>query len=650
VRNVQAAFDALADADVVILNSDCMVGPEWLGRLRDAAYCDSTVATATALTNHGTILSVPERNTPSARIPEHLDIDAVARLIAVRSNRLRPRIPTAIGHCVYVRRDALELVGGFDDAFSPGYGEEVDFSQRCLARGLLHVAADDVFVFHRGTGSFEKPSQIQIEHERLVRARHPCYHDTVKFVEQQKTGPLVRALETASVAVRPMSVTIDCRFLGSTMTGTQIQTLELLDALRQTERVDLRVLVPRRLGTHARAALDRLDGIEVVKQDDQAVPTDVVHRPSQLFAWDELRILTDLGARLVVTALDLISYRNPTYHASFSEWRDYQRLTRLTLAIADEVVFMSEHARADALAEALVPADRAHVVPLGVDHNIGGSHAPRRPRSLPEAAQERFLLCIGTNFRHKNRPFALRVLEQLQRRHNWPGWLVFAGPHAARGTSAGEEAEFLSTRPHVAARTCDIRAVAEAEKAWLLTHAAGVLYPTTYEGFGLVPFEAAHAGTPCFFAWQAALRDVLPESAALVVPWSAEATADGIIALLGGSGDELVARIRTAAERLTWMHTADAMIDVYARAVSGPHSELRLLADEGFPAPLRTLTSMRNPEVLDVEPQLYRALYKLTTNRITRRPFGRGVRAAYSIGYLARRGRLPERPMSTEER
>jgi len=198
VRNVQAAFDALADADVVILNSDCMVGPEWLGRLCDAAYCDSTVATATALTNHGTILSVPERNTPSARIPEHLDIDAVARLIAVRSNRLRPRIPTAIGHCVYVRRDALELVGGFDDAFSPGYGEEVDFSQRCLARGLLHVAADDVFVFHRGTGSFEKPSQIQIEHERLVRARHPCYHDTVKFVEQQKTGPLVRALETAS--------------------------------------------------------------------------------------------------------------------------------------------------------------------------------------------------------------------------------------------------------------------------------------------------------------------------------------------------------------------------------------------------------------------------------------------------------------------
>ncbi len=53
-----------------------------------------------------------------------------------------------------MRRSALELVGDFDEAFAPGYEEEVDFSQRCIRHGLSHVLADDVFVLHYGGGSF----------------------------------------------------------------------------------------------------------------------------------------------------------------------------------------------------------------------------------------------------------------------------------------------------------------------------------------------------------------------------------------------------------------------------------------------------------------------------------------------------------------
>ena len=54
---------------------------------------------------------------------------------------------------MYVRRHALIWSASFDLAFSPGYGEEVDFSQRCLLHGLVHVAADDVFVLHHAGGS-----------------------------------------------------------------------------------------------------------------------------------------------------------------------------------------------------------------------------------------------------------------------------------------------------------------------------------------------------------------------------------------------------------------------------------------------------------------------------------------------------------------
>ena len=51
------------------------------------------------------------------------------------------------------------------------------------------------------------------------------------------------------------------------------------------------------------------------------------------------------------------------------------------------------------------------------------------------------ILCIGTDFHHKNRVFALRVLDELQRRRDWKGCLVFAGPHVAVGSSAPDEDE-----------------------------------------------------------------------------------------------------------------------------------------------------------------------------------------------------------------
>ncbi len=151
--NVNAAFAAAAPADVVVLNSDCVVAAGWLTGLRDAAYSDSRVATATALANNATLVSVPERR-PAPMLPQTWSLDDAAAAIRTQSLRIHPRLPTAIGHCVYFRRSALELVGDFDLAFTPGYGEEVDFSQRCRKVGLCHVLADDVFVLHHGGTSF----------------------------------------------------------------------------------------------------------------------------------------------------------------------------------------------------------------------------------------------------------------------------------------------------------------------------------------------------------------------------------------------------------------------------------------------------------------------------------------------------------------
>lgn len=104
VASCNEAFELFAPADVVLLNSDCVVSEGWLEAMRAAAASDARVATVSVMANSATILSIPERNEPIDGIPEGMTIDEAAERVARSSLRSRPEIPTAVGHCVLIRR------------------------------------------------------------------------------------------------------------------------------------------------------------------------------------------------------------------------------------------------------------------------------------------------------------------------------------------------------------------------------------------------------------------------------------------------------------------------------------------------------------------------------------------------------------------
>lgn len=587
--NVNAAFAAAAPADVVVLNSDCVVATGWLAGLRRAAFSDELVATASALTNHGTILSVPERNRPLSGIPQNQDLAHAAGAVLAQSLRIYPHLPTAIGHCMYVRRRAIDLVGDFDLAFSPGYGEEVDFSQRCLLHGLLHVAADDVFVLHRSGGSFAEDGQvnpIQEDHERIIDARYPYYQRTQRAASSTAFGRLPRSLAVARRAIKGLTVTIDGRCLGPFMTGTQLHALQLIRALDATNQIELRVIVPPDVGDYAARELSATPRVRLIPHTDIRPgmdKTDVAHRPYQVSNANDLLVLRCAGERQVVTHQDLIAYRNPGYFPGYPQWERYQRLTRHALALADSVVFFSRHAARDALSEDLVDPGRVQVVYIGVDHaETPPAEGPQPPLGVEASLQRPFLLCLGTDFRHKNRVFALRLLEALREEQDWDGMLVLAGPRVVGGSSSGEEAAFLATRPELARAVVTLPAVSAAEKAWLLDACTAVLYPTTYEGFGLMPFEAADHGRPCLFASQTALAETLPSELGTLVPWDPQASAERVSHLLSRpeSVQDHVREIRRTGGRYTWQSTGELMLGVYWAAAAAPARESARLVEE----------------------------------------------------------------------
>jgi GT2 family glycosyltransferase len=652
--NVNSAFAIAAPADVVILNSDCLVADGWLEGLRDAAYSDSRVATATALTNHGTIVSVPDRGRPTPQLPEGLDFERAAADVRRRSLRIHPRLPTAIGHCVLVRRTALELIGDFDLAFSPGYGEEVDFSQRCLQAGLCHVLADDVLVLHHGGASFSPNGQrdpVKEQHERIIAARYPYYHEAVRLAEEEPTGPLPSALSVARRALRGLSVVIDARKLVGPITGTQVQALELIAALARTGRAHVSVVAPEMPGGDAARALRTLPDVELVPRSEleqRGHRADIVHRPYQIDNYEDLAFLGRLAERLIVTNQDLIAYHNPAYFRTADDWEGYRRVTRTALAVSDRVVFLSGHGREDALAEGLVELHRTNVVHNGVDHAfVPAAPTPAPPRRLQQLDRVETIMCIGTDFRHKNRIFALRILQQLRRRHGWDGRLLLIGPRVTYGSSVPDEEALFARDPELAAAVLDLKAVTEAEKAWLYERARLVLYPTVHEGFGLIPFEAAERGVPCMWAPGTSLSEILPDAAAGIVAWDAERSAEQALGLLR---DEAARRanleaIRTAARPLTWDAAAASLIEIYERTCDEPATPAsalerrRGMLDMPFSEDAMRLIGRGGALPVGLE----RPLLALATHPQVGKPLFGVLKAGYRVSYRLRRLRASAR-------
>jgi GT2 family glycosyltransferase len=673
VANVNDAFARLAPADVVVVNSDCVVTEGWLDALRRGADSDTLVATVSVFTNHGTILSLPHRNRPQPKVPQTTTGDIAAARIAHTSQRLHPRIPTLVGHCFLVKRSALELVGDFDLAFSPGYGEEVDFAQRCALHGLVHVVADDAFVVHHGSTSFsadEKNATLQRDNDRVIGVRYPYYYDWVGEVERDDDGPFSRSLRIAERAFRGLTVAIDGRCLGPIATGTQVATLELIVGLARRSDVQLTVVGPDQLGAYAVDALagENLRLVTVAEVERGIDRADVAHRPYQVASAEDLKLLSRIGNRVVVTHLDLIGFNNPGYFADYDAWASYRRLTRQTLGLADGVAFISRTAAEEAVAQELVERDHAHVVHLGTDHTLAGLPSHERPPASVEAIGRRpFLLCLGTDFRHKNRVFALRLLRALRERHDWDGALVFAGAHVAHGSSAPEEAAFLTEHSDLAPHVVDVAAVDDGEKRWLMSSAAAMVYPSVHEGFGFVPFESADAGLPCVFAAQTSLAELLPTSLALIEPWDADITADRVIELLRDERlrAEHVAAVRASAARLTWNRSVAQTADVYARVVHQPSREARRIAatfaaereareelaerfgrlEQDWYA-LRERFDPMTEHLADALPaDLRRPMLAIATRPVFSRPLFGTMRFLYRLGYrMTHFGRRPPSP------
>lgn len=173
--NVNIGIAQSETSDVILLNSDTVVTENWVEKMAACAYSDASIGTVTPLSNHATLCSVPKFCEENALL-EDMDICQTAAIVEACSLVKYPRITVANGFCMFIKREVVRLIGGFDaKTFERGYGEENDFCFRAEQMGYIHVMCDNTYIYHSGTKSFASAEKQQYmrRHEKILYERYP---------------------------------------------------------------------------------------------------------------------------------------------------------------------------------------------------------------------------------------------------------------------------------------------------------------------------------------------------------------------------------------------------------------------------------------------------------------------------------------------
>lgn len=136
---------------LVLLNNDTIVTPGWLLTMLRHVQADSTIGLIGSVTNN--IGNEAKIDISYNRQEDMLPV-AFAYTLAHMGQHMTLR--TAAFFCVMFARKVFEQVGLLDENFGRGFFEDDDYCRRIEHLGLRIVCAEDVFVHHHLSASFNK--------------------------------------------------------------------------------------------------------------------------------------------------------------------------------------------------------------------------------------------------------------------------------------------------------------------------------------------------------------------------------------------------------------------------------------------------------------------------------------------------------------
>ena len=507
VESLNNAIEICDPKDLIILNSDVFVYEDWLENLYLEAYENDLIATVTAMADKGGIASVKvgDRNLEDASEEDFININ---KYLSRKPSNPQISIPVGVGHCLYVKRTALNLVGKFDLRFSPGYGEEVDFCLRCVKIGFIHVLSQKVLVRHKEGVSFGgRRKKLQIMHDKKIEDKYEFYRKYLEIFEEIKENKNNLFLNILTF-ISGFNVLIDGRILENRYkTGTSKVTISLIEefAKNKSKKYNYTVITNSRHVSHEISKLG-LSTIGIKELNDVikgANKYDVLIRFDTISFQNELVDILNWAHKFCYMYLDAIAYDNPFYFKSMDNHDTLRKSHELINLFADQIYFNSRFALEQFKRIFPVNEIRENYI---VFNGLNQTHQPK----VKPINNEPTILNIGTSFHHKNRSYSIRLHEELIKKIP-KAKLVFLGPSPNFGNSLKSDKKLVEEL-NLENKIEFLEWVNDHKKQELIKRADLILSTSNSEGFGLVPFEGIEFGVPSIYPKLHSFREVLSES------------------------------------------------------------------------------------------------------------------------------------------
>jgi len=361
--------------------------------------------------------------------------------------------------------------------------------------------------------------------------------------------------------------------------GSEDYTVRLLDSFVRSDQdeVDLTLFVNRSFPRAHPGLMDRYPTVVApVRGQNKAV------RVSAEATWlsrraraEGIDLLHHMGGNMLrsrptglVTIHDLQPFAHPEH---FSRGKGgYLALTvPSALRRAVLVVTLTEHARNDVVERMSIDRDRIRLVPPGIERVAEPPSAAEvtRIRNAYGVGAHPYFVYPAITYPHKNHLTLVRAFAQVAARHP-DATLVLTGGAARAEEPLRAEIEAL----RLESRVRRLGRIPRRDLDVLISGAAALAFPSSYEGFGIPVLEAMGRHCPVIASNATALPEVVGHAGILVDPYDVGGWAEAMTALLEdeGRGRELGERGYERAGQFTWERSVRALSEAYRVALASP--------------------------------------------------------------------------------
>ena len=569
----KSSAGANAAMGIVVVDDAVLLPPDAFVTAQDWLALDARIATVSFLSNAADFLSFPVRNAPQDRPIDRHDERSITRLLRTLDPPVEPTpIVHATGSVVVIGAAAFGAIGELRAPHSARFDAAIaDYSARGRAKGFVDVVDASTYIARPSDVTVAPIANALSSDDRGWLLHH--HRSLIAFLDKERMhgdSPLALAHQTARAKVCGLRIAIDGSCFGPTEVGTQVATQHLIGALAaRTDVAEVVVVVPGPVPPYAANTLAAAR-TRVVRTLPEIGSVDIAYRPYQPVPGWDLTGWRSVAPRLVIGMLDTIAFHNGGYSSDSDSWIAYRAAIQTALAACDAVTVIAPDVITQMRWHRLGVPPIVEAIELGTDHLTGTERA-----TVPAELAARgfggapFALLQGVNYTHKNRELAMAAHRMLWQRGFADLDLVVAGASVPHGTSRTAEAA-LGLGPD---RIWILPELAFEERNWLLRHARFVWYPTSAEGFGLVPFEAARFGTPTVVVG----FGPIPALAGAAGPWLADgwdapSLADAAERFLvdAEAARAQVEALREQADRYSWAVHAERLTALLRRVLSEP--------------------------------------------------------------------------------